>query len=155
MEGSGSSPQGFIRGRPLRLAVLLAIAAGIVIAVLALTGGDDDGEGDAEGGGTTTVSGPAGNDFTLEKPAGWTVVSDDQREELPGQPITVLRQDDQHGLVVVNVQPGKVKNVDTQVKTLDRRLKKAIPDFRKVGARIVQVKAGRALLYSYARTKRG
>jgi hypothetical protein len=55
----------------------------------------------------------------------------------------------------VNVQPGKVKNFDTQVKTLDRRLGKAIPDFQKVGARIVEVKAGKALLYSYARRERG
>jgi hypothetical protein len=66
-----------------------------------------------------------------------------------------LRRDDQKGLVVVNVQPGKVKNFDRQVTTLDRRLGKAIPDFRKVGARVVEVEAGKALLYSYARPKRG
>ena len=37
---------------------------------------------------------------------------------------------------------------------LDRRLGKAIPDFRKVAARVVRVEAGRALLYSYVRTKK-
>ena len=151
MEASGSSPAGLVRGRPLRLVALLAIIAAVVVAVLALTGGDDDGAG----GGTTTVNGPAGNEFTLETPAGWTAVSEDQRQAVPGRPLAVLRRDDQKGLVVVNVQPGKVNNFDKQVTTLDRRLGKAIPDFRKVGARIVDVKAGKALLYSYAREKRG
>ncbi len=151
MEASGSSPAGLVRGRPLRLVALLAIIAAVVVAVLALTGGDDDGAG----GGTTTVNGPAGNEFTLETPAGWTAVSEDQRGAVPGDPLVVLRRDEQKGLVVVNVQQGKVNNFDKQVRTLDRRLGKAIPDFRKVGARVVEVEAGRALLYSYARPKRG
>ncbi len=129
----------------------VAIIAAVVIGVIALTG-DDDGD---TGGGTTTVTGPAGDEFTLQAPAGWTAVAADQRQAVPGDPLAVLRRDDHKGLVVVNVQPGKVKNFDTQVRTLDRRLEKAIPDFQKVGARIVEVKAGKALLYSYARRERG
>ncbi len=152
MEASGSSPTGFVRGRPLRLVALLAIIATIVFAVLALTGGDDD---DGGGGGTTTVNGPAGDEFTLEVPAGWTEVPADQRQAIPGDPLVVLRRENQQGLIVVNVQPGKVKSFDNQVRVLDRSLKKAIPDFQKVGARIVTVKAGEALLYSYARRERG
>lgn len=151
MEASGASPARFFRSRPLRLVAVLAVIAAAVVAVLSLTGGDDDGAG----GGTTTVNGPAGNEFTLETPVGWTAVAEDQRGAVPGDPLAVLRRDDQKGLVVVNVQQGKVKNFDAQVKTLDRRLEKAIPDFQKVGARIVDVEAGKALLYSYAREKRG
>ena len=141
--------------RPLRLVALLVVIAAAVIAAIALLGGDDDDESGSGAAEVETVKGPEGHAFTLAKPAGWAEVPADQREELPGDPLLVLRQDDQEGLVVVNVQPGKVSNFDKQVKTLDRRLKKAIPDFRKVGARVVQVKAGEALLYSYARTKRG
>ena len=159
MEASGSSPAGPFRGRPLRLAALLVVIAAVVFAVLALTGGDDSdddgGSGSGPGSTTVTVPGPAGDEFTLEAPAGWTAVTDEQRQALPGRPLSVLRRDDQQGLVVVNVQAGRVRNFDKQVKTLDRRLDKAIPDFRKVGARIVRVKSGRALLYSYARSKRG
>ena len=157
MEASGSSPAGLFRGRPLRLVALLAIIAAVVFAVLALTGDDDgDGDKDKDAGVTTlTVQGPAGDEFTLEAPPGWTAVSDEQREALAGRPLTVLRRDDQQGLVIVNVQAGRVSNFDKQVKTLDRRLDKAIPDFRKVGARIVRIKSGRALLYSYARSRRG
>lgn len=158
MEASGSSPAGLFRGRPLRFAVVLLVIAAIVIAVLALTGDDDDDDGAGNGGAeatTLTVEGPAGDEFTLEAPPGWTAVSDEQRQALAGQPVTVLRRDDQQGLVIVNVQAGQVKNFDKQVKALDRRLKKAIPDFRKVGARVVRVKSGRALLYSYARSRRG
>jgi hypothetical protein len=153
MEASGSSPAAFFRGRPLRLVALLGVVAAIVVAVLAFTGGDD--EGDGGDGGTTTVNGPAGNEFTLQAPAGWTAAPEDQRQAIPGSPLVVLRREDQQGLVVVNVQPGKVKSFDKQVKVLDRRLEKAIPDFQKVGARIVEVKAGKALLYSYARRERG
>ena len=155
MEASGSSSAGLLRGRPLRFALLLGIIAVIVAAVLVLTG-DDDGDSDKGAEATTlTVQGPAGDEFTLEAPPGWTAVSDEQREALPGRPLTVLRREDQQGLVIVNVQAGRVTNFDKQVKTLDRRLEKAIPDFRKVGARIVRVKSGRALLYSYARSRRG
>jgi len=155
MEASGSSSTGFFRDRPLRLVAALAVVAVAVYAVLQLTGDDDDKDSGGDGGGTTTVKGPAGNDFTLQTPDGWKAVSEDQRQAIPGRPVLVLRRDDQHGLVVVNVQPGKVKSFDNQVKVLDRRLKKAIPDFQKVGARVVNVKAGKALLYSYARRKRG
>ena len=153
MEASGSSPAAFFRGRPLRLVVLLAAIASVVVAVLALTGGDDESDGGSST--TTTVSGPAGDEFTLEVPAGWTEVPADQREAIAGDPIMVLRRDEQQGLIVVNVQPGKVKDFDKQVKVLDRRLEKAIPDFRKVQARVVTVKAGKGLLYSYAREERG
>jgi hypothetical protein len=143
----------FVRDR--RFLALLAIVAVVVVGVIVLTG-----DGDEEGNGgdkptTLTVKGASGDEFTLEQPARWTAVSEEQRQALPGRPLAVLRRDDQHGLVIVNVQPGTVKNFDKQVKALDRRLAKAIPDFRKVGARIVRVKSGRALLYSYARSKRG
>lgn len=155
MEASGSSPAGFFRGSPLRLVALLVVIAAVVFAVLALTG-DDDGGDDKDAEATTlTVEGPAGDEFTLEAPAGWTAVSEEQRQALPGRPLTVLRRDDQQGLVIVNVQAGRVSNFDKQVETLDRRLNRAIPDFRKVTARIVRVKSGRALLYSYARGRRG
>jgi hypothetical protein len=152
MEASGSSPARLFRGSPLRFLALLAIIAAVVVAVLALTGGDDDG---GAGGGTTTVTGPAGDEFTLETPAGWTEVPADQTHAISGDPLVVLRREDQQGLIVVNVQPGKVKNFDNQVRVLDRRLEQAIPDFRKVGARVVTVKAGKAMLYSYAREERG
>jgi len=152
MEASGSSPAAFFRGRPLRFAVLLAAIAAAVVAVVALTGGDDE---KSASGGTTTVNGPAGDEFTLETPAGWTEVPADQREAIAGDPIMVLRREEQQGLIVVNVQSGKVKDFDKQVKVLDRRLGKAIPDFRKVQARVVTVKAGQGLLYSYAREERG
>jgi hypothetical protein len=152
MEASGSSLARMVRGRPLRLVAFVAVIAAVVIGVIALTGDDDS---DTGGGGTTTVTGPTDNEFTLQVPGGWTAVAADQLQGLPGDPLAVVRRDEQKGLVVVNVQPGKVKNFDTQVKTLDRRLGRAIPDFQKVGARIVEVKAGKALLYSYARRERG
>ena len=152
MEASGSSPARLVRGRPLRLVALLALVVAIVIGVITLTSGDEDRDSSR---GRTTLTGPAQNEFTLQVPDGWSEVGTDQREALPGDPLMVLQRDEQQGLVVVNVQEGKVKNFDAQVRTLDRSLEKAIPDFKKVGARIVEVKAGKALLYSYARQERG
>jgi hypothetical protein len=140
----------------VRIVALLVVIAAVVIVAISLIGGDEDEDnGGGSGVDVETVTGPAGHAFTLAKPAGWGEVAADQRQQLPGDPLLVLRHDEQKGLVLVNVQAGKVGNFDKQVRTLDRRLKKAIPDFRKVGARVVRVKAGRALLYSYARTKRG
>ena len=131
----------------------VAIIVAVVIGVIALTG--DDGGDNGGGTATTTVTGPADNEFTLQVPDGWTAVPDDELAAIPGDPLGVVRRDEQKGLVVVNVQQGKVKNFDREVKTLDRQLEKAIPDFQKVSARIVDVNAGKALLYSYARRERG
>jgi len=55
----------------------------------------------------------------------------------------------------VNAPAQREQDLDAIAAQLDRRLRKEIDDFRKVGARVVDVEAGPALLYSYARTDAG
>jgi hypothetical protein len=57
--------------------------------------------------------------------------------------------------VTVNAPAKRERNLDAVAAALDKRLAKEIDDFRKVGARVVEVEAGEALLYSYARARRG
>lgn len=143
-------------GRSVRTALLKVAAVGVVIllgvaGVLALVGGSDGGDGDD----TSTVSGPAGYEFALLQPDGWTAVGDAERESIPGAPLAVLRRDGGGGLVTVNAPAQRARDLDTVSAQLDKRLRRELGDFRRVGARVVQVEAGEALLYSYARTERG
>ena len=132
--------------------MLLLVAAALVIVALAfgisaLIGDDGDG--------VATVNAPPGHEFTLMLPDGWTEVSDEDRELIPGKPLAVLRRGEGHGLVTVNAPAQPEQDLDAIATQLDERFEEAIPDFRKVSARVVTVEAGRALLYSYARSRRG
>ena len=88
------------------------------------------------------------------RPDGWTELSDDEREDLPGNPLVVMRRGEGEGLLIVNAPSGTERDLDAVAESLDRRLEKALPDFRKASARVVEVEAGRALLYSYARGRK-
>lgn len=133
----------------LKVAAIAVTIALAVTGAIALVGGDDDDDGEA------TVSGPPGYEFTLLRPDGWTAVPEAERDLIPGRPLTVLRRGEGSGLVTVNAPEQRQQNLDAIAAQLDQRLKDEIGDFRKVGARVVRVEAGEALLYSYARTRRG
>ena len=130
----------------LKIAAIAVVIALAIAAAIVLLGGDNDEE--------ATVKGPPGHDFTLERPDGWTEVSDDEREGLPGDPLVVMRRGEGEGLVIVNAPSGTERDLDAVAKNLDKRLEEEIPDFRKASARVVEVEAGPALLYSYARTRK-
>lgn len=141
------------RRRSLRLGLGAAVAA-LLIAVAAVMLTGDDADERADGGGAT-VAGPPGREFTLLRPDGWRELSAEERAELEGEPLAVLRRGEDEGLVIVNAPAGPERDLDAISRRLDARLKKELPDFRKVAARVVRVEAGRALLYSYARTRKG
>ena len=130
----------------LRVAAAVAAIAALAFGLSVLLGGDDDEQ--------ATVKGPPGNDFTLVQPDGWQVLSEEERAELPGDPLVVMRRGEGEGLLIVNAPSGTERDLDAVAKSLDKRLEKEIPDFRKASARVVEVKAGRALLYSYARARK-
>jgi hypothetical protein len=145
-----------VEGPPRRLHAGLTtrqlVAAAIVIALvvigaIVLLGGDDDG-------GAETIKGPPDDEFSLLKPDGWEEVSGDELALIPGKPLAVLRRGEGEGLVTVTAPTKAGSNIEDAAAELDKRLSKALPDFRKVSARIVEVQAGRALLYSYVRTKK-
>lgn len=133
-----------ITPRTLAIAATIALVA---VGAVVLLGGDDDGGGE-------TIQGPAGDEFTLLKPDGWEEVSEDELALIAGKPLAVLRRPDEQGLVTVTAPTETGSNIEAAADELDKRLSEELPDFRKVGARIVEVEAGRALLYSYVRTKK-
>lgn len=147
MEADGPRRLSVDRRLALRVAVAAAVIAALVFGLSTL-GGDDGGDEVA------TVKGPPGNDFTLARPDGWREVPDDEREGLPGDPLLVMRRGQGQGLLVVNAPSDSERDLDRVSRSLDKRLQKAIPDFRKASARVVEVEAGQALLYSYARGRR-
>ena len=126
---------------------MAAAIAAVVVGAIVLFGGDEDDD-------EATVKGPAGREFTLLRPEGWSEVGAEERDLIPGKPLAVMRRDKGEGLVTVNAPARREQDVDAIATELDRRLGKALPDFRKVAARVVRVEAGRALLYSYVRTKK-
>ena len=130
----------------LRVVATAAAIAALAFGLSALLGSDDDEE--------ATLKGPPGSDFTLVRPDGWRQLSDEERDELPGNPLVVMRRGEGEGLLTVSAPSGSERDLDAVSKSLDKRLEKAIPDFRKASARVVEVKAGRALLYSYARARK-
>ena len=134
------------RGTALRIVAVAGAIALVVLGAVVLLGGDDEEE--------ATVKGPPGHEFTLLRPDGWTEVGAEERDLIPGKPLAVLRRGKGEGLVTVNAPARREQDVDAIAAELDKRLGKEIPDFRKVAARIVRVEAGRALLYSYVRTKK-
>ena len=109
-----------------------------------------DGDEDSE----ETAKGPPGHEFTLLVPDGWEELSGDELALVPGKPLMVLRRGEEEGLVTVNAPARSEQDFDAIAEQLDKRLSESLSDFRKVEARIVNVEAGRALLYSYARTKK-
>ena len=127
------------------IAVLGGIAVAVVI-VLLLTRGDDE---------TGAVQGPADTPFTVTQPSGWESLSQEQLQALPRQPVAVLRETDGKGIVVINVNAPTKADLSKLSDQLEARLSKTIPDFKLVKSRTITVNAGRALSFSYARTKKG
>jgi hypothetical protein len=124
----------------------VAIAVGAFLLIDALGGDGESAE---------SVKGVSGDELTLEVPDGWNRLSGEELESLPGDPLAVFRREDGEGLVVLNAQGRPAGRFTLVARQLDRRLAKEISDFRKVRSRTVRVKAGTALLYSYARRRRG
>jgi len=146
MEADGPGRLRARRGTALRIVAVAATVALVVIGALVVLGGDDEQE--------ATIKGPHGREFTLLRPDGWSEVGAEERNLIPGEPLAVMRREEGEGLVTVTAPADREQDVDAIAAELDRRLAKAIPDFRKVAARVVRVAAGRALLYSYVRTKK-
>jgi hypothetical protein len=128
------------------VAAALVIAVGAFLLINALGGDDEE---------AASIDGISGEKLSLEVPGGWTRLSGDELESLPGDPVAVFRRDDGEGLVIVNAQKGRAGKFPLVARQLDKRLARQIADFRKVRSRTVRVKAGIALLYSYARRRRG
>lgn len=127
--------------------VAVAVVASAAIFAYSQMAGRDSEDG--------TVKGPPGNPFTIERPSGWTELSKEQLQALPGSPLAALRREDRQGILIVNKQAGTSRDFGKISSDLDRSLPKGLPDFKKVTSHTIAIKAGNAFLYSYIRTKKG
>jgi hypothetical protein len=105
--------------------------------------------------GPSTVSGPQGAPFTLKRPAGWNVADAAKLGSMPGKPLAVLNRTDGKGLIVVNRRPKAPSSLRGFSQQLDSQLAKRVPDFKRISARTVRVRAGEAFLYTYVRKSKG
>ena len=104
---------------------------------------------------TPTLDGPAEAPFSVDYPRSWQAVGDAERLQLPGQPLAVLRRRDGRGTVVVTKRPAVTTPLEKLPAGLEARLSERFPDFREVGAKVVNLGDSRALVYTFARTKTG
>jgi hypothetical protein len=144
---AGSSQGRRSRARA-RLWIALLVGIGLAVAAFLVVRALSD---DEDNGGKLT--GSSANPFELSYPEGWTPVPNDEVAALSGSPIAVLRRDDRRGIVIINRQRRVPSNLDALSHQLDRRLSRSFRDFHKVSSRAVNVKAGRAFLYSYVRRR--
>lgn len=104
--------------------------------------------------GLHTLTGPAGNRFTIEYPPGWRPFSRSELDSLPGKPLALLRREGE-SVLVVRGEKRAPRDLETFSRRLAYELERRVPDFRKQRSRIVQTRAGRALYFPYVRNRAG
>ena len=135
------------RRRTLLIALLAALA-GAAIAAGMLAATRDDAPAPAH------AKELRADDFALAYPAGWAPTRADELAKLPGRPAAIVRRKDGKGVVIVR---RKAAPRDQSLKALTRDLSagldKRFDDFRFVSSRVARVRAGKAFLYTFVRTK--
>jgi hypothetical protein len=125
---------------------LIAVVAVLVAAAIGIVAFWPAGSND-EGPSTATLSAPG---FTMSYPDGW-----EQVEPAPAGMQAVLRREDGKAFLVVREEGPLKGDIARLTKGLDRELERRFEDFTKTDARIVELEAGRAFSYTYARTREG
>lgn len=105
--------------------------------------------------GLSVVNGTGATPFTIQYPAGWRTLSPQELDALPGKPLAVIREKDGKGFVVVRQEKAVRGNLLAFSRKLTVALKKKVPDFRQQSVRLSNIRAGKALLYTYIRTQTG
>lgn len=139
------------RARPspwiLRVLALLVVAAAVAIGVLALVG-DSSNE-------TRVVARAATKALTVSYPSDWRRVNRSAVPTAPKDALAVLKRTDGKGIVIVRAD-GPAPRFDKKfTDSIDRQLKQRLPDYRLVETKIIQVRAGKALYFSYVRKTEG
>jgi hypothetical protein len=136
------------RRRPLRIALLAALAgAAITAGLLVGLGGDSP----SKRKGATELRGAG---FALAYPAGWKAASAKELAAVKGHPAAIVRRGDGKGIVVVR-RKGAPRDQSLRALTRDLTsdLRHRFADFRFVSARLSRVRGGTAFLYTFVRTQ--
>lgn len=141
------------RPRPALLgagAVLLFVAAALAAFVLSRPEA-----GSGRSAGARSVSGPPEAAFRLPVARGWRALDGEALATQPRRPLALVRRRDGSGLIVVRAAGRAPASFEAFSRQLDREFARRLPDFERRTARVVRVRAGRALFYSYIRTRGG
>jgi hypothetical protein len=130
------------------LVAVASAAAGALIVTLVLallaSGGSDKRPAPA------TYTAP-GNAFSVALPAGWQPLGADAVRVLPSKPVAVLRRADHRGIVVFSPIAPVKGGARTLARSLTKQLRSRFEGFKLTGARLVNVRAGTAFLYTFVR----
>jgi hypothetical protein len=139
-----------------RTGVVAASALAGAIAVLAIVGAVHLADGgprppaDRRSGPEPLYTAP-GHDFAIAVPSGWSALRGDALAHVPGAPAALLRSGDGRGTVIVRRIPAVAGDLRAVARELTAQLKRRVPGFQLVSARIGRVRAGGAFLYTFAR----
>lgn len=138
-------------------AALLAAGAALLFVAAALAAfalsRPDAGSGRTPG--ARSIAGSPQAAFRLPLARGWQALDARALAAQPGRPLAVVRRPDGSGLIVVRAAGRAPASFEAFSRQLDREFARRLPDFERRSARVVRVEAGRALFYSYIRTRRG
>ncbi|MEA2457126.1 MAG: hypothetical protein QOC95_98 [Thermoleophilaceae bacterium] len=135
-------------GRTAALVVASALAGAVaLIAVIGLvrlaTG--------AHASSATHTFTAAGKAFAIGVPDGWTALRGTRLAAIPGRPAAAIRRADGRGLVLVRRTGAVSTDLRAVAGGLTSELKRRVPGFQLVSARMGRVRAGGAFLYTFAR----
>ena len=129
------------------LGVLAALVV-VVIGAVALFGGDDKSS-------SGKLTGDSGDSYTLSYPDSWRPLSGKELDQLPGNPLAVVRRKDGKGFVILRKEGRAPKSFSAFSGDLTQALDKRIPDFQKRSAKVVKLSSGNAFFFSYIRKTKG
>lgn len=140
---AGQSRSSVVVGLVCAVGGALALLAVIGIVRLATGAGD-------HAGAARSYTAP-GHAFELAVPRGWSALSAAQLAQVPGRPVAAVRRDDGRGVVMVRRTAAVKGDLRDVARHLTAQLRRRVPGFRLVSARLGNVRAGAAFLYTFVR----
>ena len=93
--------------------------------------------------------------FTLRYPSTWTRLTSVQLAQLRQAPVAALLRRDGTGLVTVR-RIGPIHELSAAlVRSLDLQFARRLPDYHRLAAKFITIRAGRAFFFSYLRAGQG
>lgn len=140
-----SGRTGLVAAASAALGAMLVLA---LVGAVHIAGGTGAARGSSGGERVYTAPGHA---FSIAVPTGWSALRGDTLARVPGSPAAVLRRSDGQGAVIVRRIPALAGDLRTVARQLTVELKRRVPGFRLVRARLGRVRAGGAFLYTFVR----
>ena len=131
--------------RPRHVVAALCVAAALAAILLFALPGGGSGPAKPKPAAGSSYTAPGGA-FSLSYPAGW-------HASAAGASAVAIQRGDHGALVTVRESAALKGSLAKLAQGLPSELRKRFPDFQPIGARVVRLSTGPALVYSFARAK--